>query len=86
MSSRRSPDLLARALTTRAPLRREDAQRTRIAAQEHFASLPATMPMLQRARELNDLLVILLHTVTPPDRVGVVSSPANERTCISLGC
>ena len=84
-----SPPKLAGACvpTTRAA-RREDVQRTRIAAQQHFAALPATMPMVQRARELNSLLVILLHSVTPPDRVGVVSHAARFESALAhlLAC
>ena len=46
----------------------EDVQKTRVAAMEAFAAVPSSTPMLQRAKACNELLVILLHSVTPPDR------------------
>ena len=49
----------------------QDVQLTRLAATKHYQSLPSTNHAA-KLKGLVDLLVILFHSITPPDRVGVV--------------
>ena len=63
----------------------EDVQRTRVAALQHFEGLPKTTPPAQRARHLNDLICVLLHSVTPPDRCGATGPRLQQRMCTLTG-
>ena len=49
----------------------EDAQKSRIAAEAHYKSLP-TAPPARKLHALKEWVIISLHTLQPPDRVGVV--------------
>ena len=50
----------------------EDVQKTRLAVAKAYAAVPPTADRAVKRKALLDLLVVLFHSITPPDRVGVI--------------
>ena len=57
---------------------------TRVKCLEAYNKLPATTTMQQKAAKLNDLLVLLFHSITPPDRYACAQADAhNSRSSLT---
>ena len=50
----------------------QDAQKARLAAVSSYRTLPATASYSKKQHALKEWLIISLHTLAPPDRIGVI--------------